>query len=184
LDFAVIRQLPPFWSQECSFHFLHKHNNCKDFPSQEAENMKILRARLHDVDRVAVLFNEYRMFYKQPSDLEAARQYLAERLSKDESVIFIAIGNHTCLGFTQLYPSFSSVYLKHIWKLNDLYISEHARNMGIGQKLLEAAREHALRTESKNIILETDWDNMHAQHLYEKNGYEREDQVYHYTLPL
>jgi ribosomal protein S18 acetylase RimI-like enzyme len=146
--------------------------------------MKILRAKLHDVDRVTVLFNDYRMFYNQPSDLEAAHHYLAERLSKDESIIFIAIENDICLGFTQLYPSFSSVYLKPIWKLNDLYIAEHARNKGIGQKLLDAAREHALRTESKNVILETDWDNKHAQHLYEKNGYERDDQIYHYTLPL
>ncbi|MGR3762709.1 N-acetyltransferase family protein [Rossellomorea sp. NS-SX7] len=146
--------------------------------------MNILLAGLHDVDRVAVLFNAYRMFYKQPSDLEGARHYLAERLLQDESTIFIAVENDTCLGFTQLYPSFSSVYLKPIWKLNDLYIAEHARNKGVGQKLLEAAKEHALQTESKNVILETDWDNVHAQHLYEKNGYVREDNVYHYTLPL
>ncbi|MCA1055996.1 GNAT family N-acetyltransferase [Rossellomorea aquimaris] len=146
--------------------------------------MKILRARLHDLDGVAALFNDYRIFYRQSSDLEGAKVYLEERLSKDQSVIFIAVRDGEYLGFTQLYPSFSSVHLKPIWKLNDLYIAEHARNQGVGQKLLDAAKEHALLTEAKNVILETDADNLHAQHVYENNGYVREDDVYHYTLPL
>jgi ribosomal protein S18 acetylase RimI-like enzyme len=146
--------------------------------------LNILRARLYDLERVAVLFNEYRMFYKQPSDLEGARHYLEERLANDESIIFIAVDDDACLGFTQLYPSFSSVYLKPIWKLNDLFIAEQARNKCIGRLLLAAAREHAVLTGSKAVILETDHDNFHAQHLYEKNGYVRDDEVYYYTLTL
>lgn len=124
------------------------------------------------------------MFYHQKSDTHGARQYLEDRLSYDESVIFVAIHDDEYAGFTQLYPSFSSVYMERIWKLNDLYVSRKARRPGAGQMLLEAAKDHAVQTNAKAVILETDWDNVQAQALYEKNGYIKEETVYHYTLNL
>jgi ribosomal protein S18 acetylase RimI-like enzyme len=146
--------------------------------------MKVFRARLSDLEGIVELFNSYRMFYHQVSDRSGARRYLEERLSQDESVIFVAIQNERYVGFTQLYPSFSSIAMERIWKLNDLYVSQEARNQGTGQMLLDAAKDHAEQTNAKSLILETDWDNVHAQALYEKNGYIKEDTVYHYTLPL
>ncbi|TME71025.1 MAG: GNAT family N-acetyltransferase, partial [Chloroflexi bacterium] len=62
------------------------------------------RAGVGDLDDVAPLFDGYRQFYGQPSDLAAARAFLAERLRRDESVIFVAIADDVTLGFTQLYP--------------------------------------------------------------------------------
>ncbi len=50
--------------------------------------------------------------------------------------------------------------------------------------LLDAAKKHAEHTNSKALILETDWDNLRAQALYERNGYKKEESVYHYTLYL
>ncbi len=146
--------------------------------------MVVNRARLSDLTGLAELFNSYRIFYHQPSDIEGARLYLEERLSNGESIIFVAKQESKYVGFTQLYPSFSSVYLQRIWKLNDLYVASEARRHGIGQKLLDAAKEHAINTEAKHLILETDRDNVYAQKLYEKNGYKKEDTVYHYTLTL
>ena len=146
--------------------------------------MKISRARLSDLEGLVELFNDYRMFYHQMSDKPGARQFLEDRLSHDESVIFVAILNGDYVGFTQLYPSYSSVYMERIWKLNDLYVSSQARNLGAGQMLLEAAKKHGEQTNAKSLILETDWDNVQAQALYERNGYEKDDSVYHYTLNL
>ena len=146
--------------------------------------MKVSRARLSDLEGLVELFNGYRMFYHQMSDKFGARQFLEDRLSHDESVIFVAIQDDEYVGFTQLYPSFSSVYMERIWKLNDLYVSSQARNRGVGQMLLDAARQHAEQTNAKTLILETDWDNVLAQALYEKNGYQKEESVYHYTLTL
>ena len=146
--------------------------------------MKVARARLSDLEGLVELFNSYRMFYHQMSDKLGARQYLEDRLSQDESVIFVAISQGEYVGFTQLYPSFSSVYMERIWKLNDLYVSSHARNRGAGQMLLDAAKVHAEQTNAKSLILETDCDNLQAQALYEKNGYKKDESVYHYTLTL
>ncbi|MFC7786280.1 GNAT family N-acetyltransferase [Rossellomorea sp. GCM10028870] len=146
--------------------------------------MKVARARLSDLEGIVDLFNSYRMFYHQVTDRSAAKRYLEERLSRDESVIFVAVEKESYVGFTQLYPSFSSIYMERIWKLNDLYVSQEARNQGAGQILLDAAKEYAEQTNAKSLILETDRDNVHAQALYEKNGYIKEETVYHYTLPL
>ncbi|TMU84960.1 GNAT family N-acetyltransferase [Bacillus sp. BHET2] len=146
--------------------------------------MKVSRARLSDLEGLVELFNSYRMFYHQMSDRVGARKYLEDRLSQDESVIFIATQHDEYVGFTQLYPSFTSVYMKRIWKLNDLYVSCQARNMGAGQMLLDAAKAHAELTNAQSLILETDWDNVRAQALYERNGYIKEDRVYHYKFTL
>lgn len=50
----------------------------------------ITRATLSDVDTLVPLFDDYRQFYEQDSDLEAARVFLTERLQQEQSVIFLA----------------------------------------------------------------------------------------------
>ena len=73
----------------------------------------VKRASLEDAKNVAYLFNDYRVFYKQKSDITVALEFISERLDKNESVIFFAHdAKGDLLGFTQLYPNFSSVSAK------------------------------------------------------------------------
>lgn len=138
-------------------------------------------ATLADVDLIAPLFDGYRQFYRQPSDLEAARAFVAERLTNNESVILLAY-DHEALGFTQLYPSFSSVSLRRLWILNDLFVAATARQRGVGAALLESARQWAISTNAKGLVLETEITNQTAQRLYESLGWQRETDTYHYAL--
>jgi hypothetical protein len=70
----------------------------------------IRHAELSDARSIATLFDLYRQFYKQASDFPLALTFIEERLSRNESVIFLAEdGNKKAVGFTQLYPLFSSV---------------------------------------------------------------------------
>lgn len=139
-----------------------------------------------DLEPLARLFDEYRIFYEQAADMEGARRFLEERLSRRESVVFLAAepvsGNLS--GFTQLYPSFSSISMKRVWILNDLYVREEYRNQGAAKLLLEAAKSHARQTEAKGLELSTAMTNTRAQRLYEKSGYERDTGFYHYFLSL
>ncbi len=148
----------------------------------------IKRATVTDGDLIAPAFDAYRVFYQQPSDIELARKYLSQRLENQESVIYFAEYRskqcRECLGFVQLYPSFSSVSAKPIWILNDLFISENARRQGIAKQLMDAAKQHADETNAKGLILETDTDNTNAQALYESLGYKRSCDVFHYQLWL
>jgi GNAT superfamily N-acetyltransferase len=144
--------------------------------------MLVRRAGLGDLDGLAPLFDGYRQFYGQRSDLAAARAFLAERLRRDESVIFVSVADDAMLGFTQLYPSFSSVSVRRLWILNDLFVSPAARRGGVGRRLLERAREWAVETDAKGLTLTTALTNSAARSLYESCGWRRDDEFAHYLL--
>ncbi|WP_328590360.1 GNAT family N-acetyltransferase [Veronia nyctiphanis] len=88
------------------------------------------------------------------------------------------------VGFTQLYPSFSSVSAQKTWILNGLFVKEEARGQGAGKALLDAAKAFTHSTGAKGLSLETAKDNHHAQALYESLGYEKDDRYYSYFLTL
>lgn len=144
----------------------------------------VVTAELHHLDLLAPLFDGYRQFYEKPSDLDGARRFLSERLANHQSVIFLALQNEIGLGFTLLYPSFSSVSMKRLWILNDLFVAPAGRRQGVASALLERAREHAIETGAKGLMLETAIDNFSAQRLYSSLGWVREDQFYVYNLSI
>ena len=146
--------------------------------------MEIYQATIEDLEGVSNLFNAYRMFYEQTSDVEGAKGYIQKRLENEDSVIFIVKNNQKYIGFIQLYPTFSSISMKNAWILNDLFIDPEYRKKGIGEMLLHKAKDYAIKTGAKSISLSTAPDNFSAQRLYEKNGYERDSQFYHYELSL
>ena len=141
--------------------------------------MIIRRAKKKDIDKLSVLFDKYRIFYKQQSDIENARSFLKKRMKRKESVIFVAEERKELIGFTQLFPIFSSVSMKRTWLLNDLYVNEKARSMGAATKMLEAAKQFGIDTDSKWLILQTSADNFTAQKVYEKNGWVKETDFFY-----
>lgn len=144
--------------------------------------LRVVRAISGDIELIVPLFDAYRQFYQQPSDLAAARQYITERLSRDEAVIFLALYNEEAVGFTLLYPLFSSVSMRRNWLLNDLYVAPEARKFGVGSALLEQARHFAIETGAKELMLQTAVDNLTAQRVYERLGWQRDNNFYVYTL--
>lgn len=147
--------------------------------------LKLLRADASSLDQVAGLFDAYRGFYGQPANLPQSRQFLAERLARDESVIFYAQDESgQALGFVQLYPGFSSIDAHRTWLLSDLFTASQARGRGVGTLLMNAARDFALATGAKGLVLETATDNHTAQRLYESLGYVRDPGYYTYCLDL
>jgi ribosomal protein S18 acetylase RimI-like enzyme len=146
--------------------------------------MNIRRATIEDVDAIAPLFNLYRTFYEQPSDLTLARNFIAERLRQDQSVIFLAEADDKPAGFTQLYPAFSSVSATHVWILNDLYVDAAARRQGAARALLQAATEFARADGARRLELETDQSNASAQALYRSLGWELFDGTLRFRLSL
>jgi GNAT superfamily N-acetyltransferase len=141
--------------------------------------MIIRRAKKKDIDKLSVLFDKYRIFYKQSSDIDNARSFLKKRMKRKESVIFVAEERKELIGFMQLFPIFSSVSMKRTWLLNDLYVNERDRGMGTAAKLLDAAKDFGAETNSKWLILQTAADNFTAQKVYEKNGWVRETDLFY-----
>ena len=145
--------------------------------------MTIRQASIQDMDQLAILFAEYRVFYQQSFDPEAAKQFLQERMINQESMIFIAIDDGKYAGFTQLYPSFSSVGMKKIWILNDLFVAPGFRQKGIAQALINHVLRYSKETGRKKVILSTAYDNFNAQKLYKKLGFTRSD-FYNYEIEV
>ncbi len=142
--------------------------------------MSIQKATLHELESLTELFDLYRVFYEQTSDPGRAREFLRERLTNGESVVFMAFDEGNPIGFVQLYPSFSSVSMMRSWVLNDLFVKESARKKGFGEELLNAAIAFARETDAKGVSLETGKDNVKAQRLYEKIGFARESNHFYY----
>jgi GNAT superfamily N-acetyltransferase len=146
--------------------------------------VNVRRAGPEDLALLVPLYDGYRQFYRQPSDPALAERFLRDRLARGDSVIFLAEDHSGALGFTQLYPIFSSVSAAPAWVLNDLFVAPRARRSGAGRALLERARQHGLETGARWLSLSTGRDNLQAQALYEKLGWVRDTEYYHYELPL
>ena len=145
--------------------------------------LDIKKVTAADVSSVALLFDAYRVFYHQSSNLPAAFDFLEQRISKNESAIFVAIMGNEAVGFVQLYPVFSSIQMKKSWILNDLFVAESARNQGIGEALLQQAKQFGRESGAAYLLLQTGYDNYSAQSVYEKNGWIKA-QDFFYEFPL
>lgn len=148
----------------------------------------IYQAELKDLDKAAALFNQYRQFYKREDDLNGAEEYIRERLTRGDSVMYLADYNSggalVTAGFLQLYPSFSSLSMSRLWILNDLYVDSEYRGLGIGRKLLHQTQAHALQTGAKGLTLSTQLHNVTAQQLYASAGYVQDEEFAYYYLDL
>jgi ribosomal protein S18 acetylase RimI-like enzyme len=146
--------------------------------------MNICLAQTKHMDDLATLFDQYRVFYNQTSDLASAKQFLSERFQQCDSVIFVAEDEQSMAGFTQLYPSFSSVSMQRVWILNDLFVAEAYRQQGVASLLMDAAEQYAADSGAIRIVLATQMTNTTAQKLYESRHYVKDEAFYHYALRL
>lgn len=147
--------------------------------------MRIIRATVQHVKEVALLFDQYRIFYKQESNLEGAIEFLNNRLVLEDSIIFLAyMEGETAIGFTQIYPGYTSVGMSGIYTLNDLFVDPSYRNLGVGKALIKEVINHAEENNIPKIFLKTEVDNLIGQQLYESVGFVKEDRflTYYFTM--
>jgi GNAT superfamily N-acetyltransferase len=146
---------------------------------------QVRQATIHDLDALVSLFDGYRQFYGRPSDPEGARAFLAARFAHHQSVILLASdAQGRGLGFTQLYPLFSSVRMVRTYLLNDMFVAAPARRQGVAAALLREAAAHARALGAASLSLSTALDNVPAQALYESLGWQRDREFCEYTLTL
>ena len=140
----------------------------------------IRRATSADLDTLTPLFEGYLRFHGREHASGAARAFIAERLERGESIVFLAEAG----GFAQVYPSFSSTRLARTWVLNDLFVAPEARRNGIGRALLRAVVEAAGEAGAVAVSLATQHENEQAQALYESEGFVADNAFRHYARAL
>lgn len=143
------------------------------------------RAGSGDLTALSALFDRYRRFYGEPSDLGLARRFLSERMERGESVVLLAEDETGApVGFVQLYPGFSSVRASRVLVLNDLFVAEEARGRGAGAALMDAAETEGRDAGAVSLCLSTALDNVAAQRLYEGRGWVRDEKFCVYEKAL
>jgi GNAT superfamily N-acetyltransferase len=134
--------------------------------------MIIIRpATINDLPQLSTLFDQYRVWYRKTSDIETAKTFLKERMENSESVIYIAEEENELIGFTQLYPQFSSTRMKRSWLLNDLFVKQEHRERGISKQLIAMAKQLAIKTNAAGLLLETEKTNTVGNKLYPATGF-------------
>ena len=147
--------------------------------------ISIVQGDAHNVHEAAGVFDLFRQHYGEQSDIKTCVEFLVARQEASESVVYFAkddVGD--VVGFTQLYPMFSSVPFRRDLFLGDLFVVETARGKGIGRMLLEAAKIYGNDIASKGILLTTDIENTNAQELYKSFGFEPDTGNRYYYLTL
>ena len=116
--------------------------------------------------------------------IEFESSFCLDRFEHNQSVIFIAVKDGTAVGFTQLYPSFSSGALARIFILNELFVDPGARTLGAGSALLQAAAEYGRRVGALRLVLSTEVTNTADRALYEKLGWKKNTDFCTYQITL
>jgi len=148
-------------------------------------DFKIIKAEEKHIEKIGILFDLYRQFYKYESNLIKSTNYIKDRINNNESIIFIAINDaNEAIGFVQLYETFGSLDLGKIIILYDLYVKEDHRKNNIGRKLMIKSHEYAKKINAKRIQLSTAIDNYIGQSLYESLGYVKDDNFYTYDFEI
>jgi GNAT superfamily N-acetyltransferase len=144
--------------------------------------IQIRKCETADLDALVELFDAYRVFYKKDSDKVSAKKFLYERISNNESIIFVSQNKAGFLtGFVQLYPIFSSTRMKRLWLLNDLFVEPHQRGKGISKKLIQQAQQLCTESGSCGMILETAKSNHIGNQLYPSTGFELDNDHNYYS---
>ena len=133
--------------------------------------MTVRNAAINDIEKLAILFDAYRVFYEKDSDLQEAKKFLLQRITNNESRIIIAIDKEDMVGFVQLYPIFSSTRMKKLWLLNDLFVDENHRGKGISKQLIKQCKDLCNDTGACGLILETAKTNTTGNNLYVKTDF-------------
>ena len=141
-------------------------------------------ARASDLEHLVPLLRAYLLFYQRAPERARVRRFLAGRLSTRPVRIWVACDDTALVGFAQVYTTWSTLSLAPAWTLNDLYVAEPARGLGVGRRLVAGVVAAARRERVAHVQLMTAVDNGTARALYDSMNFDTVDEFVTYSLPL
>lgn len=138
-------------------------------------------ATLEHLNEFAELFDSYRVFYEQPSDLERGKSFLKERITNKETVTFLIKKDNKYVGFAQLYSLYHYKTLKRQWLLSDLFVDPAYRGSGLAINLIDQCKQYCIETDACGLLLETQKTNKIGNSLYPKCGFELDSEHNYYN---
>ena len=144
----------------------------------------VTTAVARELDPLLPLIAGYQRFYGAAPDETRNRAFFS-RLIGDNAIgmLLEARDGREVIGFATLYWSRSSVSVRDVVVLNDLFVVPSARSRGVGRKLIEAAAAVARERGAGALQWVTHPDNATARRLYDSLGATAETWV-EYSLEL
>jgi ribosomal protein S18 acetylase RimI-like enzyme len=152
----------------------------------EERTYDIQPALLTDISELAGLFDAYRVFYRAESAPLQTEAFVHGLITHGKTHFFLAreAEGLPVLGFVHLMPSISTVAMRPIWLLEDLYVAPAGRSKGVATALMAHAESFARKTGAERLTLATARDNRTAQALYKQMGYVKEEHFWYYHRML
>jgi GNAT superfamily N-acetyltransferase len=132
-----------------------------------------------EFERLLPLIAAYQRFYEVDRvDEERNRAFFRRFLApSDDGLLLGARDGEEIVGYACLYWHFSSLVVAETVLMNDLFVSEAARGLGLGRALIEASASVARERGAAYLEWATAPDNVTAQRLYDSTGAERSEWV-------
>lgn len=148
--------------------------------------MRIIQATLEHLDVLTPMFIRYRELYGAMPLVEQSRAFLEQCLSTQQAVTFLAFDEATdkLMGFNLLYLSHSSLSLRPVWILNDIFVCEDSRRKQVARHLVIRAKEEAIKNNAVRIRVATNSANETTRKMYESLGFYENHQLTNYILAL
>jgi len=142
-----------------------------------AAEIEIAPIRDDQFEELLPLIAAYQRFYEvEEIDEGRNRTFFRRFLAPSEDGLLLgARRDGRLVGYACLYWHFSSLEAVESVLMNDLYVDEGARGVGVGRALIEAAAEVARKRGAPLVEWATAPDNHTAQRLYDSTGAERSE---------
>ncbi len=134
--------------------------------------MEIRNMRVEHKDSVMEMMRE---FYSSPAVYSSGSEEIfeidIENCINDNPYIegYVFVEGVDIIGYAMVAKSFSTEFGKQCIWIEDLYMKEACRGLGIGQKFLQFVKE---KYPNAIFRLEVEEENTPALHVYKKGGYE------------
>jgi ribosomal protein S18 acetylase RimI-like enzyme len=140
---------------------------------EQSMDVIIREAQIRDIPDIFRMNNEI-------NDIDCATaESMKKSLETNENeLVFVAIHNDKAIGFIcgQLYSSIC--YTSAQSEITELFVSEEYRRKGIASMLIKNMELEFIKNNAHEIIVITGINNVTAQQLYEKCGYEIKRRAY------
>ena len=121
-----------------------------------------------EIEELLPLVAGYQTFYLAEPDPERNRAFFSRFVHPSpEGLLLGAWVEGRLVGFATLYWFFSSTRAADSVLMNDLYVQEDVRGMGVGRALIAIALDQARQRGASHLEWLTAPDNVRAQRLYD-----------------
>lgn len=133
----------------------------------------IRQAQPVDVDTLIPLIEQFYTLFHYPYETTHHRQMVREFLSNPQlGSLWLVQYNGTPVGYLALTNGYSFEFGGHYALVDEFFIQEGYRSLGLGRKVLSAIQEQAGQLGLKALHLQTENYNPRAKQLYESLGFQ------------